>query len=83
LRQRYPETKFEFTRPGVAGQDVKVVGGKHPSEYPGSKWPKGIDHGDFKPGTPGGTRTFGSDQRNKWPDPTHMLPYDPITGGLR
>jgi RHS repeat-associated protein len=83
LRQRYPDTQFEFTKPGVAGQDVKVVGGKHPSEYPGSTWPKGVDRGDFKPDTPAGRRTFDSDQKNKWPDPTHMLPYDPTTGGLK
>jgi hypothetical protein len=83
LRQRYPETEFEFTKPGVPGQDAKVVGGRHPSDYPGSPWPKGVDYGDFKPDTPGGRKTFGFDQRNKWPDPTNMLPYDPKTGNLR
>ncbi len=82
LRQRYPDTQFEFTKPGQVGQDVRVVGGKHPSEYPGSNWPKGVDRADFKPNTPGGNRTFQSDQRNKWPDPTHMLPYDPQSGQL-
>jgi RHS repeat-associated protein len=82
LRQRYPETQFEFTKPGQAGQDVKVVGGKHPSEYPGSNWPKGVDRADFKPNTPGGNQTFQSDQRNKWSEPTHMIPYDPKTGQL-
>ncbi|HEY6560417.1 MAG TPA: SpvB/TcaC N-terminal domain-containing protein [Polyangiaceae bacterium] len=52
LRARYPDTKFEFTKPGQPGRDVRVVGGKHPSEYPGSSWKPGVSHGDFKPGTP-------------------------------
>jgi hypothetical protein len=82
LRQRYPETEFEFKKPGQAGQDVEVVGGKHPSQYPASDWPEGVNHADFKPNTPGGKQTFQSDQRNKWPDPTHMLPYDPKSGKL-
>ncbi len=82
LRQRYPDTQFEFTKRGQVGQDVRVVGGKYPSEYPGSNWPKGVDCADFKPNTQGGNRTFQSDQRNKWPDPTHMLPYDPQSGQL-
>ena len=30
LRRRYPQTQFEFTKPGVAGQYVKFVGGTHP-----------------------------------------------------
>ena len=83
LRQKYPETEFEFTPSGTAGQDVKVVGGKHPSEYPGSNWPKGVDHGDFKPDSAGGRRTFRSDQQKKWAEPTHQLPYDPNSGDLR
>lgn len=83
LRKKYPETEFEFTKPGVAGQDVKVKGGKHPSDYEGSTWPKGVDRGDFKPDTPGGKKTFKSDQKNKWPEDTQMLPYDPKAGSLR
>lgn len=83
LRQRYPETQFAFKKPGEPGQDVQVVGGNHPSGYPGSTWPQGVDYGDFKPGTIGGQKTFDSDQLNKWPDPTFMLPYDPPTGLLR
>ena len=83
LRERYPETEFEFTKPGVTGQDVKVVGGKHPSEYPGSTWPKGVDFGDFKPDTPGGLKTYLSDQKKKWFDPTNRLPYDPNSGELQ
>lgn len=83
LRLRYPNTVFEFTKPGVAGQDVRVAGGLHPSNYPGSSWPSGIDFADFKPGTPSGARTFATDQAKKWKEPTHMLPYDPQTGSLR
>lgn len=83
LRAAYPNTTFDFTKPGVAGQDVRVVGGTHPSQYPGTSWPTGIDYADFKPGTPSGSRTFASDQRLKWSQPTHMLPYDPKTGQLK
>jgi hypothetical protein len=82
LRERYPETEFSFKQQGAEGQDVAVVGGKHPSEYPGSHWPEGVDHADFKPNTPGGRKTFASDQRHKWPEPTFMLTYDPLTGEL-
>ena len=82
LRERYPETQFKFAKPGEVGQDVTVIGGKHPSEYPGSTWPKGVNHGDFKPNSATGDRTFRSDQRNKWPDPTHKLPYDRSSGTL-
>lgn len=83
LRARYPETVFEFTRPGQSGQDVRVVGGRHPSEYAGSDWPSNVNHGDFKPDTAGGLRTFRSDQRSKWAEPTKMLPYDPKSGELK
>jgi hypothetical protein len=83
LRSRFPQTEFEFAKPGQPRQDVRVVGGKHPSEYPGSSWPQGVDHGDFKPATPSGARTFVRDQSTKWAQPTHMLPYEPTTGNLR
>jgi hypothetical protein len=82
LRQRYPDTEFEFKGQGERGQDVTVTGGKHPSEYPESNWPKDIDHGDFKPDTSSGKKTFDSDQRTKWEEPTVMLPYDPEAGAL-
>ena len=78
----YPETEFRFTRPGVAGQDVEVSGGMHPSFYPYGSWPPGVNYGDFKPDTTGGFRTFQSDQMTKWNAPTHMLRYDPATGRL-
>lgn len=83
LRQRYPETRFAFTKPGVFGQDAKVVGGKHPSDYEGSTWKVGANYGDFKPDTPSGHATFKSDQKNKWQDETQILPYDPKTGKLK
>jgi len=83
LRIRYPDTQFEFVKPGVPGQDVKVVGGVHPSKYAGSNWPQGVNHADFKPATTSGARTFARDQANKWLEPTHMLPYDPQTGQLK
>jgi len=83
LRDKYPDTNLEFTKPGVKGQDVKVVGGKHPSEYPDSDWSPGADHADFKPDTPGGTKTFNHDQKNKWTEPTQKVPYDPTTGKLK
>lgn len=83
LRAQFPETEFEFTKPGRTGQDVWVKGGKHPSSDPGSSWPHGVVHGDFKPDTPGGHKTFRDDQKNKWQQPTHMIPYDPKTGRLK
>ena len=79
LRLQMPETQFEF-RP--TGQDVRVEGGTHPSAYPGSLWPQGIDYGDFKPDTHGGRKTFRYDQKHKWDEPTHMLLYDPKAGTL-
>ena len=83
LREQFLETTFEFTKSGVKGQDVKVVDGMHPSSYPKSDWPKGVDFGDFKPDTSGGAKTFKSDQSKKWSETTHMLPYDPLTGKLK
>jgi hypothetical protein len=82
LRTKYPKTDFEFTKPGVKGQDVHVLGGAHPSTYDASSWPEGVDYGDFKPNTSGGTKTFKYDQISKWRETTHYLPYDPATGKL-
>jgi hypothetical protein len=61
---------------------VIVVNGLHPSFYPDSGWPVGVNHADFKPSTPTGEKTFKSDQAHKWIEPTHMLRYDPVTGKL-
>ena len=80
LRNRYPETHFKFTPPGVAGPDVQVAGGMHPSFM--GDWPEGVDFGDFKPDTAGGFKTFNSDSRNKWNVPVKMITYDPATGKL-
>jgi hypothetical protein len=55
----------------------------HPSAYPYGNWQKGVNHGDFKPDTASGHRTFRSDQLKKWAEPTHMLPYDPTKGKLK
>jgi len=79
LREQMPDTEFEIQR---TGQDVKVVGGTHPSKYPGASWPADVDFGDFKPDTKGGKKTFKADQKHKWEEKTHMLPYDPKTGTL-
>ena len=83
LRSTYLETEFEFQKPGIAGQDIQVIGGMHPSAYQGSGWPEGVDYGDFKPDTASGAKTFRSDQRNKWSQPTTMLPYNPTSGKLK
>jgi len=83
LRDMYPDTNLKFTKPGTRGQDVKVVGGTHPSEYPDSNWEPGVDHGDFKPDTRGGTKAFNRDKQTKWVEPTQKLPYDPNTGKLK
>jgi hypothetical protein len=52
LQQMYPQTEFRFTPRGASGPDVEVVGGVHPSAYPGSTWYPGSDFGDFKPDNP-------------------------------
>lgn len=83
LRTKYPETEFKFNKPGQKGQDVSVQGGKHPSKYSDSKWKEDADHGDFKPDTSTGKKTFKSDQKKKWKEETQMLPYDPKTGNLK
>jgi hypothetical protein len=77
---QYPNTEFYFTPRFVKGPDVTVTGGQHPSTYPGSTWPAGNPYGDFKPATPGGTKTFKSDVKTgKLPPNTTLLPYDPVT----
>jgi hypothetical protein len=77
LEDMYPETEFRFTRRGQSGPDVVVVGGKHPSEYPGSTWPSGVDHGDFKPDTPFSAIKFQEEiASGKLPADTVPLPYD-------
>jgi hypothetical protein len=78
LQQRYPNTQFQFARRGQAGVDVTYVGKTHPSAYPDSNWPAGFNHGDFKPNTPSGARTFYTQLNSgKLPVDTVPLPYDP------
>ncbi len=84
LQRRFPNTEFRFARRGQRGADALVVGGQHPSEYPGSTWPPTAMRGDFKPDTTSGHRRFRSEVRNgKLPEDTVMLPYDPSSGTLR
>jgi len=62
LQTQYPDTEFRFARRGQSGPDVEVVGGTHPSDYPGSSWAPGNDFGDFKPGTANGSKTFAREE---------------------
>jgi RHS repeat-associated protein len=76
VQEMYPETEFSFPRRGQKGADVEVIGGKHPSSYPGSKWQKGNRYGDFKPDTKSGKATFKSDiKKGKLPKNTQQLLY--------
>ncbi|MBL9115106.1 MAG: RHS repeat protein [Verrucomicrobiaceae bacterium] len=81
--QMFPKTVFDYGPGKRRGPDVIYESGIHPSDYPGSKWPKGVNHGDWKPDTPGGRKTFKSDQKHKWSMPVHQLPYDPAALTLR
>ncbi len=81
---KFPDTEFEFPRRGQSGADVKVVGGKHPSEYVDSNWKKGNDYGDFKPDTTSGRKTFDIDiKKGKLPQNTEFIPYNTDTGKLK
>jgi hypothetical protein len=83
LVEQYPETDFIFTKRGETGADVKVVGGTHPSEYPGSTWKPGNNFADFKPNTNSGKYKFNSEVKNgKLPENTERIPYNPTTGKL-
>jgi|GEM_PF-4525774 len=84
LSLKYPNTTFRFSSRGASGVDVTYTGGIHPSDYPGSTWIPGNNFGDFKPATPGGTRSFNNDiNSGKFPKNTQKLNYDPITGKLQ
>ena len=84
LSQRYPETQFRFSQRGQAGPDVEVIGGAHPSQYPGSNWQPSANFADFKPNTPSGARSFNrSIKKGKLPPNTQMLQYNPQTGRLQ
>ena len=77
-QELYLETEFYFAPRRAKGPDVVVVGGQHPSQYPGSSWPAGFNYGDFKPLTSSGIRTFYGDLNiGKFPIDTTPLYYDP------
>lgn len=77
LQQTYnKDTEFQFARRGQGGPDVKWIGGKHPSTYPGSTWPSGVNQADFKPDTPTGNAF-------KLPSNTLRILYDPDTGQIK
>jgi len=69
-------TKFQFARRGQKMVDVTWKGGPHPSTYPDSSWPAGINQADFKPDTPTGNAF-------KLPADTLRIPYDPQTGEIK
>jgi len=69
-------TEFWFAKRGQAGPDVKWIRGQHPSTYPNSKWPSGINQADFKPDTPTGNAFI-------LPPNTLRIPYDPQTGQIK
>jgi RHS repeat-associated protein len=83
LTERFPETEFQFTPRGQKGVDAQVVGGMHPSEYPGSAWPPGYDFGDWKPmSSKSFDRFAGEINSGKLPQNTVFLGYDRATGKL-
>jgi len=69
-------TQFDFARRGQSKIDVTWIGGKHPSSYPGSTWPAGINQADFKPDTPTGNAF-------KLPPNILRILYDPQTGQIK
>ena len=80
LREMYPQTDFDFKPRGVAGPDVEVTGGVHPSNYPGSTWYPGSDFGDFKPDNPlyQPAKFLREIRIGKLPPGTVPIWYDPI-----
>ena len=81
LQNQYPDTEFYFPGRGETGPDATVLGGTHPSEYPGSTWDPGNAYGDFKPGNDSGLQRFNEEvQSGKLPPNTQYLPYNPATG---
>ena len=76
LQRRYQDTIFWFAKRGQGGPDVRVIGGRHPSTYPGSNWAGGINRADFKPDTPTGNAM-------KLSPNTLRIPYDPQTEQIK
>lgn len=84
LQNRFPQTRFRFAPRGAAGADVEVIGGRHPSSYPGSTWPKGANIADFKPYTQSGLNAVSREIRaGKLPPGTVPIYYEPFNGVLR
>lgn len=81
LSLRYPDTQFKFTRRGEKGADVEVIGGVHPSAYPGSTWNPGNNFGDFKSSLD--TKFNSEIKKGKLPTNTEKLSYDSSTGHLQ
>jgi hypothetical protein len=81
LSEQFPDTMFRFARRGQRGADVEVVGGRHPSDCPGSFWKPNNKFGDFKPNSLSGHDKFAREIRNGKLEPdTEFLSYDPKTG---
>jgi len=84
LQSRFPRTEFQFARRGAAGADVYVTGGVHPSQYPGSTWPTGVNVADFKPYTASGMRAIPREiSSGKLPPGTFPIYYEQYNGVLR
>jgi hypothetical protein len=68
----------------VAAVEVEVVGGTHPSLYPGSTWNPNNNFGDFKPASASGTSKFNTEiNSGKLPQNTQLLQYNTATGHLQ
>jgi len=76
VQEKYRNTEFRFARRGQRMVDVEYIGGDHPSTYPGSNWPSGINKADFKPDTPTGNAM-------KVPGDVLRVPYDPETRKIK
>ena len=84
LSNKYPTTVFKFARRGAKGADVEVIGGDHPSLYPGSTWSYRNNYGDFKPSSISGVRRFLREiKKGKLPSNTEIIEYDTKTGKIK
>jgi len=80
LQEMYPKTEFYFARRGEAGVDVTYLDGMHPSAYPNSSWPAGVNYADIKPNTVSGCQTFYYEiSIGKLPEGAIPIPYNPDT----
>jgi hypothetical protein len=76
LKKYNQGTEFRFTRRGQDGPDIEYLRGPHPSTYPNSNWPAGVNKADFKPDTPSG-------RARSLPSGVYKILYDPDTGELK